>query len=177
MVGVITLGIQPRPITLTGTSTLIFADITKISSNKLVFTNWRYDRNQNLFVAQPCKNCEPGKFNKDPGMVSWSLHTHSQGTHWTYNNIAQAQVKWSMRCMSFPRFNLALNQVWIRISFVSWPWLFTGDKGHGDLTWGWFLPTTSPHKPCKLSLHWSNLFAISIDCYVVGSRCTFSQLI
>ena len=106
-----------------------------------MFTNWKYDRNQNLFVTQPCKNCEPGKFNKDHGMVSWSLHTHSRGTHWTYNNIAQAQVKWSMRRMSFPRFNLALNQVWIRISFVSWPWLFTGDKGHGGLTWEWILST------------------------------------
>lgn len=171
MIGVITLGIQPRPITLTGTSTLIFADITKISSNKLVFTNWRYDRNQNLFVAQPCKNCEPGKFNKSHGMVSWSLNTHIHRVPIRHTILHRHMS------MSFPRFNLALNQVWIRISFVSWPWLLTGDKGHGDLTWGWFLPTTSPRKPCKLSLHWSNLFAISIDCYVVGSRCTFSQLI
>ena len=141
LVGVITLGVQPWLITLIGTSTLIIADLTRISSKKLVFTNWKYDRNQNLFVAQSCKNCEPGKFNKGSWPVQLiTTHTFTGHPLNIQYCTGTSQVEYVSYVVSF----LALNQVWIRISFVSWPWLFTGDKGHCSFTWGWFLPTTYP---------------------------------
>lgn len=142
LVGVITLGIQPWLITLT--SPLVIADITKISSTNCL-------QIENMIVTRICLWHSPVKIVNLGSLIrimAWSAdhctHIHRVPIEHTIilhrHKLSEVYVVW----LSFPRFNLALNQVWIRISFVSWPWLFTGDKGHSGLTWEWILCTTYP---------------------------------
>ena len=138
LVVVITLGIQPRLITLT--SPLVIADITKISSNNCL-------QIENMIVAGICLWHSPVKI-VNLGSLEIIACSSDHCTHIhrvpIKHTILHRHKSSGMCCMSFLRFNLALNQVWIRLSFVSWLWLFIGDKGHGGLTRGWFLPTTYP---------------------------------